>query len=74
MTSRASVKSPDRRISPSEFRLAEDTQQIDSANLLRPGNQIFLVVEAQKHSTVADQESVAQLLAQLLALELAEVK
>ena len=61
-------------IGPSAVQLALDTQEGDSTNLLAPGNQIFLVVEAKKSTTVADQESIVQLLAQLLALELAEDK
>lgn len=59
-------------IGPSALNLPINTPVPTSSNLLVPGNSVFLVVEAKKASTVADQESVAQVLAQLLALELAE--
>jgi len=61
-------------IGPSAVQLAPDTQEDDVTNLLTPGNQIFLVVQAKRSTTVAEQESIAQLLAQLLALELTEEK
>jgi hypothetical protein len=61
-------------IGPSAVQLAADTRQENTRNLLSPGNQMFLVIEAKKSTTVSDQESIAQLLAQLLALELAEDK
>jgi hypothetical protein len=61
-------------IGPSAVQLAPDTREGDSANLLTPGHQIFLVVEAKRSTTVAEQKFIAQLLAQLLALELGDEK
>jgi hypothetical protein len=49
-----------------------DDDDDESPDMSMPINQAFLIIEAKKNSTVSEKASFAQLLAQLLALELGD--